>query len=445
MGRRGARPRPRRPPRPWRRLAPRHLRPDAAAGARGGAGAARPGAVGRPAAGHPVGQRHRAPDAGAGRHVGRRALRAGVHRLFAGLAGLRQAAPHPGRDDAGPGVRQRPRIWPRHRRRGAARPARGADRRHARGPQRAPLRRAADHRTRSAAAARPPAGGARHHRQVPVHIGLDQGPQGRHHHQPDDVRQPADAAAVPGLPGRGTAGAGGLAALEPRLRRQPQRGHHALQRRHAVHRRRQAHARRHQGDAAQPARDLAHHLLQRAQGPGGDRHRDGPRHAAARHPVQALQGLHVCRRGAQPGGVGQAARPCRGRGGRARARHHRPGHDRDGAELHLRRRHRGGQRPHRPAGARRRRQARARRRQRQDRDPLPRAQRDARLLAHARADGRGLRRGRFLPHRRRRALGRPRRPGQGPVLRRPHGRGLQAVHRHLRQRGAAARQDHRRR
>jgi feruloyl-CoA synthase len=42
-------------------------------------------------------------------------------------------------------------------------------------------------------------------------------------------------------------------------------------------------------------------------------------------------------------------------------------------------------------------------------------------------------------------LDRPRRHPEGRVLRRPHGRGLQAEHRHLRQRGAAAGQDHRRR
>jgi feruloyl-CoA synthase len=66
-------------------------------------------------------------------------------------------------------------------------------------------------------------------------------------------------------------------------------------------------------------------------------------------------------------------------------------------------------------------------------------QRDARLLARARADGRGLRRRRLLPHRRRRGWIDPTTPERGLLLRRPHGRGLQALHRHLRQRGPAAR------
>ena len=82
------------------------------------------------------------------------------------------------------------------------------------------------------------------HRQVPVHLGFDQAAQGRDQHAAHAVRQPAaDPAVLPGL-GRGAAGAGRLAALEPHLRRQPQRRPDDVQRRHALHRRGQAHARR---------------------------------------------------------------------------------------------------------------------------------------------------------------------------------------------------------
>ena len=72
---------------------------------------------------------------------------------------------------------------------------------------------------------------------------------------------------------RRAAGAGRLAAVEPHLRRQPQRRHRPLQRRHALHRRRQADAGADRRDAAQPARDRADDLLQRAQGLRGDRQR----------------------------------------------------------------------------------------------------------------------------------------------------------------------------
>ena len=142
------------------------------------------------------------------------------------------------------------------------------------------------------------------------------------------------------VPGRRAAGAGRLAALEPHLRRQPQLRHRALQRRHDVHRRRQAHAQGHRPDAAQPARDRADDLLQRAQGLRGDRARDGRRRGAAPHAVLARQGLHVRRRRALAGGLGPPRPPRRGHRGRARLHVHRPGHDRDRAIVHLRARHR---------------------------------------------------------------------------------------------------------
>ena len=83
-------------------------------------------------------------------------------------------------------------------------------------------------------------------------------PKAVHQHPAHAVRQPADDSPEHDLPGRRAAGAGRLAAVEPHLRRQPQRRHCALQRRHALHRRGQAHAQGHRRDAAQPARGLAH-------------------------------------------------------------------------------------------------------------------------------------------------------------------------------------------
>ena len=67
----------------------------------------------------------------------------------------------------------------------------------------------------------------------------------------------------------------------------------------------------------------------------------------------------------------------------------------------------------------------------------------ARLLARAEADRRCLRRGGLLQARRRAALRRSGAPGEGPAVRGPHRRGLQARDRHLGQRRAAARRVHR--
>ena len=127
----------------------------------------------------------------------------------------------------------------------------------------------------------------RHHRQVPVHLRLDQAAQGRDQHPRHVVRQPAADAPVDAGAGRGAAGAGGLAALEPHLRRQPQLRPDALQRRHALHRRRQAGAGPDGRDAAQPARDRAHGLLQRAHRLRGDRQRDEDGRRAAPQPAVA--------------------------------------------------------------------------------------------------------------------------------------------------------------
>ena len=70
---------------------------------------------------------------------------------------------------------------------------------------------------------RPRARRPRHDRQVPVHLGLDQAAQGRDQHAAHAVREPADDPPVLPVAGRGAAGAGRLAAVEPHLRRQPQR------------------------------------------------------------------------------------------------------------------------------------------------------------------------------------------------------------------------------
>ena len=109
-------------------------------------------------------------------------------------------------------------------------------------------------------------GRARHHREIPVHLGLDRQSQGRHQHPAHAVRQPGDDPRRPCLHRRRAAGAGRLAAVESHLRRQPQFRHGAAQRRLVLHRRGQAAARRHRSHRAQPSRDRADHLFQRAQG-----------------------------------------------------------------------------------------------------------------------------------------------------------------------------------
>ena len=86
----------------------------------------------------------------------------------------------------------------------------------------------------------------------------------------------------------------------------------ALQRRHALHRRRQADAGADRRDAAQPARDRADDLLQRAEGLRGDRQRAGGRRGAAQDAASA-----ACRMfffsgaGLVAAGLGQARPPRR--------------------------------------------------------------------------------------------------------------------------------------
>ena len=109
-------------------------------------------------------------------------------------------------------------------------------------------------------------GRARHHREIPFHLGLDRQSQGRHQHPAHAVFEPGDDPRDPCLHRGRAAGAGRLAALESHLRRQSRFRHGAAQRRLVLHRRGQAAAGRHRSHRAQPARDRADHLSQRAQG-----------------------------------------------------------------------------------------------------------------------------------------------------------------------------------
>ena len=93
--------------------------------------------------------------------------------------------------------------------------------------------------------------------------GLDGDAQGRHQHPRDAVGQPAVAGADLAVHRRHAAGARGLAAVEPHLRRQPQLQPDPQARRDAVHRRRPPGAAADPDHGAQPDRDRADDLLQR--------------------------------------------------------------------------------------------------------------------------------------------------------------------------------------
>ena len=108
------------------------------------------------------------------------------------------------------------------------------------------------------------AGGSRDHRQDPVHLGFHRRAQGRHQHPRDAHGQPAGHRPVLAIPRGDPAGAGGLAALEPHLRGQPQLQHGASPRRHFVRRRGQAGAGPGRGDGGECPGGLADDLLQRA-------------------------------------------------------------------------------------------------------------------------------------------------------------------------------------
>ena len=152
-------------------------------------------------------------------------------------------------------------------------------------------------------------------------------------------------------------------------------------------------------NAAQPARDLADDLLQRAQGLRRDLGGDGPRRALRESLFRRVKAFMFAGAGLAQAvwdrldrhaerTIGERIRVITGLGMTETA----PsctfavGTDVQGGV-------------DRPAGARGRSQARAA--GRQDRDPLSRTERDAGLLARARADRRSLRRRRLLLHRRR--------------------------------------------
>ena len=174
----------------------------------------------------------------------------------------------------------------------------------------------------------------------------------------------------------------------------------ALQRRHALHRRRQADPGADRRDAAQPARDRADALLQRAQGLRGDRQRARARRALRETFFSRVKMFFFAGAGLSQPVWDKLDRARRAGVRRAHPDAHRPRHDRDRAVRDLRQRARGQVGPHRPAGAGRRAEAGAERRQ--GRGALPRPQRDAGLLARARADAPSVRRGRLLLQRRRR-------------------------------------------
>ena len=183
---------------------------------------------GRAADRDPVRQRHRARAARARRDDGRHSLCADLGALLADVERLRQAQIDHRNPDAGAGLRRRRQgVRARHRGRGAAR---RRDRRHrqsARQPARDPVRRTADGEPTDAVDARPRQGRPGHDRQIPVHLGLDRLPQGRHQHPAHAVLEPGDDPRQPGLHRRRAAGAGRLAAVEPHLRRQPRFRHGA--------------------------------------------------------------------------------------------------------------------------------------------------------------------------------------------------------------------------
>ena len=128
---------------------------------------------------HPVGERDRACADGLCGDAGRRSACAAVAGLFAGFEGLRQAAAYRRAARAGHGLCQRRRAV-----RGGAR-RRDRSCRPSRRPRQS-ARRAAGQTVRRAGGDRPRhgrrrgqcRGHARHHRQVPVHLGLDRDAQG---------------------------------------------------------------------------------------------------------------------------------------------------------------------------------------------------------------------------------------------------------------------------
>ena len=245
------------------------------------------------------------------RAVGGRAVRAGVAGVLAGVAGLRQAAPHPRQRHAGPGVRSGAGIRGGDRRDGAGRRRGGAERRHA--------RRAQGHaRSPSCSTRRPaPPPPRRTPGSGPTRSPSSSSPRARPSSRRASINTQRMRCANQQMIRQSFA----FLADEPPVLVDWLPWNHTFGGNHNVgialynggtlyiddgkptpqgHRR----------DAAQPARDLADDLLQRAEGLRGNRRGDGARCRAARAPVQARQGVHVRRRRAVAGGVGSARPSC---------------------------------------------------------------------------------------------------------------------------------------
>ena len=204
-------------------------------------GAAATRSLARAADRHPLRQRHRARAARPRRHLCRRSLRADLARLFADLERLRQA-PHTSstcsrRVSSSPPTAAptaaRSRRWCRPTWRSSSRATRS------RAGRRRRSRRCWRRRRRRPSTRRTP-GRARHHRQVPVHLGLDRHAEGGDQHPAHVVLEPGDDPLPARLLRGRAAGDRGLVALAPHRRRQPQFRLRALQRRHLLHRRGQA-------------------------------------------------------------------------------------------------------------------------------------------------------------------------------------------------------------
>ena len=199
----------------------------------------------------------------------------------------------------------------------------------------------------------------------------------------------------------------------------------------------------HRGDAAQPARDLAHGLLQRARRASRrSLSATGGRHAAARQvlPPRERCSSSPARRCRSPSGTTSTARRA-GTGERIRCS---PGLGMtETAPFFDLGQSRTAVRPYRPCPRPAWSQARPERRQ--DRGSRYGPERHAGLLARSRSRPREAFDDEGFYKSATRSSPSTRRPRRRLRVRRPHRRGLQAVHRHLRQRGPAARARHRRR
>ncbi len=276
-------------------------------------GAARP----RPRAAAPaaaaLGQRDRPRAADARRLPRRRTRRAGLAGVLADEPGLRQGQAHRGAGQAGARLRGR-----RRDRSAACSPPSTSAARRSCSPAATARRRSpswSDTRPTAAVEEALERGRPRQHRQDPVHVGLDGDAQGRAQHARDAVRQPAEPRADLAVHGRHAAGARRLAAVEPHVRRQPQLQPDPQARRDDVHRRRPPGAAADADHGAQPDRDRADDLLQRARGLRRAAAVPGARRRAARALLRA-PGPDLLRRRRAAAGSVDAAGGGRSRGAR---------------------------------------------------------------------------------------------------------------------------------